>query len=126
MPNLINYQGRVAVGNPPVNFKGSPYGFFKFALVNAAGDTTYWSNDGTSTVGSQLLNEIRLPVTNGLYSVLLGDTSLTGTTAMAAIPVNVWKSSDLHLRVWFDTQAWLRPQPQARFPIPCQSMAAAT
>ena len=47
VPQLINYQGRVAVGT--VNFNGP--GSFKFAFVNAAGTTTYWSNDGTSAAG---------------------------------------------------------------------------
>ena len=36
VPQLINYQGRVAVG--AVNFDGP--GQFKFALVNPAGTTT--------------------------------------------------------------------------------------
>jgi hypothetical protein len=45
VPGILNYQGRVAVGDPPVNFEGS--GAFKFALVNANGTTSYWSNDGT-------------------------------------------------------------------------------
>jgi hypothetical protein len=36
VPQLINYQGRVAVGTAsPVNFNGS--GAFKFALVSATG-----------------------------------------------------------------------------------------
>ena len=38
-------QGRVAVGAPPVNFEGA--GQFKFALVDGAGTTTFWSNDFT-------------------------------------------------------------------------------
>ena len=41
VPQLVNYQGRVAVGS--TNFNGN--GQFKFALVNAAGNTTFWSND---------------------------------------------------------------------------------
>ena len=36
VPQLINYQGRIAVGG--VNFSGS--GAFKFALVDATGTTT--------------------------------------------------------------------------------------
>lgn len=32
VPQMINYQGRVAVGDPAVNFDGT--GLFKFALVN--------------------------------------------------------------------------------------------
>ena len=43
VPQLLNYQSRVTAGG--INFDGT--GAFKFALVNAAGDTAYWSNDGT-------------------------------------------------------------------------------
>ena len=69
VPGILNYQGRVAVGDPPVNFEGS--GAFKFALVNADGTTSYWSNDGTSTAGSQPTASVSLTVTKGLYSCLL-------------------------------------------------------
>lgn len=89
VPQIINYQGRIAVGTPPVNFDGT--GSFKFALVNADGTTTYWSNDPSVAVS--------LAVTKGLYSVLLGDTSLPN---MAAIPPSVFINSDVFLRVWFN------------------------
>src|SRR6185295_3788893 len=61
VPQLISYQGRVAVNG--TNFNGT--GQFKFALVNATGTTTFWSNG---------INTVSLAVSNGLYSVLLGDT----------------------------------------------------
>src|SRR4051812_21467150 len=96
VPQLINYQGRIAVGT--VNYDGS--GAFKFALVNAAGTTTYWSNDGTSTAGSQPTAAVTLTVTKGLYSVLLGDTTIAGMPA--AIPAAVWTNADVRLRVWFN------------------------
>ena len=70
VPQMINYQGRVAVGNPAVNFNGT--GEFKFALVNGEGSASYWSNDGTSTEGSEPTAAVSLTVTKGLYSVLLG------------------------------------------------------
>ena len=95
VPGLLNYQGRVAVGT--VNFDGS--GSFKFALVNAAGDTTYWSNDGTSTTGSEPTAAVSLTVTKGLYSVLLGDTALAN---MTAVPATVFNNTDVRLRVWFN------------------------
>ena len=95
VPQLINYQGRVAVGG--VNFDGS--GQFKFALVDAAGTKTYWSNDGTSTAGSEPVAAVTLTVTNGLYSVLLGDATLPN---MAAIPVDVLDHTELFVRVWFN------------------------
>ena len=95
VPQLINYQGRVAVGT--VNFDGS--GTFKFALVNAAGSTSYWSNDGTSTAGSAPTAAVTLTVTKGLYSVLLGDTTLAN---MTAVPATVFSNADVRLRVWFN------------------------
>ena len=95
VPQLVSYQGRVIVG--ATNFDGT--GQFRFALVNAAGTTTYWSNDGTSTAGSQPTASVALTVAKGLYSVLLGDTALTN---MTAIPASVWSNADVRLRVWFD------------------------
>ncbi len=95
VPQLLNYQGRVAVG--AVNFQGS--GQFRFALVNAAGNVTYWSNDGTSVNGSQPAAAVTLAVTKGLYSVQLGDTSLAN---MTAIPNNVFNNADVRVRVWFN------------------------
>jgi hypothetical protein len=95
VPHLLNYQGRVAVGS--VNFEGT--GQFKFALVNANGSTTYWSNDNTSTAGSQPTAAVALTVTKGLYAVLLGDTALPN---MTAIPASVWTHPDVRLRVWFN------------------------
>ena len=90
VPGILNYQGRVAVGTPAVNFEGS--GAFKFALVD--GDTTtYWSNDGTSSAGSEPATVVSLPVVKGLYSVLPN---------MTAIPASAFSSDDVRLRVWLD------------------------
>ncbi len=94
-PALLNYQGRVAVDS--VNFDGA--GSFKFALVNPTGDTTFWSNDGTSTIGDEPTNAVSLTVTNGLYSVLLGDTEIAN---MTAIDPAAFANPDVRLRVWFD------------------------
>ena len=41
------------------NFDGQ--GAFKFALINAAATTTYWSNDGTSNGGSEPVYNLRMP-----------------------------------------------------------------
>ena len=179
VPNLVSYQGRVAVGG--VNFNGT--GRFKFALVTtknsvqatatatvsggsvtsitltnagagypggftnvtisggsgsgaSAGATTtipngalniilfnggsgytsaptvvidpppapthvatLWSHDGFSFLGSEPLTAVDLLVTKGLYSVLLGDTSVPGITQ--PIPASVWTNADVRLRVWF-------------------------
>lgn len=39
VPQPLNYQGRFAVGTPPVNFDGT--GAFKSALVSGDGSMTY-------------------------------------------------------------------------------------
>ncbi len=96
VPQLVNYQGRVAVGT--VNFEGA--GSFRFALVNAAGTTTYWgSSADTAPADGVPDTAVALTVTKGLYSVLLGDTSVAN---MAAIPASVWTNADVRLRVWFN------------------------
>lgn len=95
VPGLIHYQGRIAVGG--VNFTGS--GQFKFALVNQDGTTTFWSNDGTSTAGSQPTAAVTLPVASGLYSVLLGDSTVVGMTPVSAAGFG---QNDVRLRVWFN------------------------
>jgi hypothetical protein len=176
VPQLINYQGRVAVGG--VNFDGS--GDFKFALVDkgvdanaqatanavnssgfitsynildggsgylvvptviisggggsgaaahaviasgvvtglavdspgsgytstpsvlidppTAGPThiTYWSNDGSSSAGSEPTAAVSIGVAKGLYSVLLGDATLAN---MTTVPSSVFTNESVHLRV---------------------------
>ena len=96
VPQLVNYQGRVAVNG--VNFDGT--GQFKFALVNTNGSVTYWSNNGTSNGGSEPSAAVPLTVTQGLYSLLLGDTALGAN--MTTIPSTVFSNPDVRLRVWFN------------------------
>jgi hypothetical protein len=93
VPGIINYQGRIVDNG--TNFDGT--GLFQFALVDGTGATNYWSNDGTAV--GQPSAAVSLTVMKGLYSVLLGDTTLTN---MAAIPVAVFTNADVRLRVWFN------------------------
>ena len=95
VPPVLNYAGQVAVNGQP--FEGE--GLFKFALVNANGNITYWSNDGTSVNGSEPQASVKVPVSGGLYSLLLGNTAIPG---MGAINPQVFSQhSDAKLRVWF-------------------------
>ena len=92
---VLNYAGQVAVNGEA--FDGN--GLFKFALVNADGTTTYWSNDGTSVDGSEPQASVAVPVNGGLYAVLLGNTAQQG---MGAIDPAVFvQHTDAKLRVWF-------------------------
>ena len=74
-------------------------GFFKFALVNEDGTKSYWSNDGTSTSGSEPQKFVSVSVQGGLYTVLLGNTALQGMSAMD--PAVFAQHTDAKLRVWF-------------------------
>jgi hypothetical protein len=87
VPQIINYQGRVSVAG--TNFDGT--GQFKFALMDASGTQTYWSNG---------VNVVSLTVTKGLYSVLLGDTSIANMASV--IPTSVFTNASIWLRVWFN------------------------
>jgi hypothetical protein len=95
VPQLLNYQGRVVVGS--TNFNGT--GQFKFVLINGTNGQTLWSNDNSGSNGSEPTSAASLSVSNGLYSVLLGDTSIQN---MVAIPFTVFNNSDVRLRVWFN------------------------
>jgi len=103
-PSSFNYAGQVFV-------KGAPYegnGFFKFALVNfdcteaptanASNCQTVWSNDGSSTLGGSPSSAIELIVSNGKFSVNIGDTSVVGRAALDPALLQ----QQLYLRTWFD------------------------
>ncbi|MCP5532743.1 MAG: hypothetical protein H7A48_06190 [Akkermansiaceae bacterium] len=99
-PGVMNHQGRIAVNG--VNHDGDAY--FKFALVTNGGSTSLWSNDGTSTAGSEPAAAVTAPVSKGHYTVMLGDTTLANMTQ--AIPASVFTgNADVSLRLWFSTAA---------------------
>ncbi len=60
---------------------------------------TYWSNDGTSSAGSEPAAAVSASVANGLFTVPLGDTSLANMTALSA---PLFQQTDLKLRIWFN------------------------
>ena len=95
VPPVLNYAGQVAINGEA--FDGN--GLFKFALVNADGTTTYWSNDGTSVDGSEPQASVAVVVNGGLYSILLGNTAQQGMGAID--PALFAQHNDAKLRVWF-------------------------
>ena len=108
-PRMMNFQGRVQVNG--TNFSGA--GKFRFAMVDSGIlfelppprppiwlYQTYWSHDGTSSGGSMPGSVVSVPVVNGLYSVMLGETNLTNMTQ--EIPPGVFTNSAVYMRIWFD------------------------
>ncbi|MCP3670142.1 MAG: tail fiber domain-containing protein [Gammaproteobacteria bacterium] len=96
VPYIINYQGSVKTAG------GMPYdgnGYFKFAIVDLAGTTSYWSNDSTSAVGSEPTASVEIAVSNGLFSVKLGDLSIVNMTT--DLSGTVFDNKGTYIRTWF-------------------------
>ena len=89
----VPHSGHVSVDGTP--FTGS--GSFKFSIVNAS-DSVIWSNDGSTA--QPPTSSIQLTVNNGFYSLHLGDTSLTGMSALPASSLREVEKA--YLRIWFD------------------------
>jgi hypothetical protein len=87
----------VIVNSAGGDYTGSPAISFSQPAANIVAQT-FWSNDGSSSSGGQPTTSVPLPVTKGLYSVLLGDTTLSN---MIALPANVFANPGVWLRVWF-------------------------
>jgi len=87
----------VIVNSAGSGYTGSPTISFSAPAANIVAQT-FWSNDGTSSSGGQPTTSVPLPVTKGLYSVLLGDTTLSN---MTALPASVFANPGVWLRVWF-------------------------
>jgi hypothetical protein len=96
VPYIMNYQGSVkATGGMPYDGNG----YFKFAIVDMAGTTSYWSNDSTSAVGSEPTASVEVAVSNGLFSVKLGDVSITNMTT--DLSGTVFDNTSTYIRTWF-------------------------
>ena len=96
IPYKIDYHGYVTSDGS--QFSGD--GQFKLAIINSDGSTTYWSNDGTSTAGSEPTAAVTKTVTNGVLDITLGDTTLTN---MNALTTSIFtNNSATYLRIWFN------------------------
>ncbi len=95
-PNVLNHQGRIAVNG--VNYNGT--GHFKFAMVNGDGTQTFWANDGNSI--GEPASAVPVAVSNGHYSVALGDPALANMTTPVTATIFA-ANSDVRLRVWFSS-----------------------
>ena len=61
--------------------------------------TTYWSHDGTSSAGGEPASVVPVSVSQGLFTVGLGDTMIPN---MNALPPQVLANPDVRLRMWFN------------------------
>lgn len=117
-PSLVSYQGQLNVSGTPFTGNAS----FKFVIL--CGASSAWSNDGTSAGGSQPTAAITLPVSQGVFSVLLGDPSLS----MIPLTGNLVNScASPTLRVWVDSGTGfeqLSDQPLASSPFALKSAFA--
>lgn len=98
-PEVVSYQGTVVVDGSPYNGTG----FFKFAFVDTTtgdGSSNYWANDGTGS--GQPSQVVPLNVNQGLFDILLGDTSVSGMTT--SVSDTVFSNTNSYLRVWFSKQ----------------------
>lgn len=92
---MFNYQGKVKVGGQPFNATGN----FKFAILNTSGTVTLWSNDGTSTDAQEPQAALSIPVSEGVFNVMIGDP----TAGMQGINSTIFNSrTPLRLRTWFN------------------------
>ncbi|HTV39900.1 MAG TPA: tail fiber domain-containing protein [Candidatus Sulfotelmatobacter sp.] len=117
-----------AVTSITVSYPGSGYTSTPTVTVAAPPPdidyTTYWSNDGTSEDGSEPSSAVSVSVSQGLFTVILGNTALAN---MTAIPASIFNTqTNLQLMIWFNDGvngfALLNP-PQSLTPIPQATFA---
>jgi len=88
--------------------------YMKFVLGDTGGTTAYWSNDGSvaGAVSEPTASQM-VSVEDGIFSIWLGDTDLTG---MAALSSTVFDSGDVYLRVWVsdDNSTFYQQTPDIR------------
>lgn len=87
VPQIITFQGRLTSGGAPV--KGSKS--MRFAIVDN-NNNVVWQNHSSASIS--------VPVNNGVYTVKLGDTSISD---MAPILLdNIDQGLTLNIRVWVE------------------------
>ena len=99
-PAVISYQGVVQAHGLPYNGTG----YFKFTIVDSLtgdGSGNYWANDGQASGEPQAA--VPLTVSDGLFNVALGDTSLEGMSQ--PLDETVFGETNTYLRVWFSQDA---------------------
>ncbi len=101
IPLMLNHQGMIKVGTTP--FTGT--GHFRFAVYSPGANQNIWTNDGSGTGTAEMPdNPVAIPVNDGIYSLGIGDASLSNMSVLSSQVFN-GSEDDLVLRVWFDDQS---------------------
>src|SRR4029077_8303757 len=89
----------ITVNNPGSGSTSTPTGTIAPPPPNTT-HATHGSDDGTSVNGSQPSAAVSVGVSNGLFTVVLGDPTLAN---MTAIPAAIFTTQpNLQLRLWFN------------------------
>jgi len=93
----FKYRGRIAIEGKAFNGVGT----FKFALLDFNGNVL-WANGKVGKTDGIPAGTVQLPVSNGVYSVVLGDQKLN---MPPLAPSLLRRDEPLTLRIWFDDGA---------------------
>ena len=102
VPAVISVKGKVASASGLLNGQG----YFKFALVDQAGTTIIWRNDGTTNLPIPPGDDGEAPdqtaveaqIDKGLFSINLGDESIQN---MSSLDASNFSQDYIYLRIWF-------------------------
>ena len=86
IPQTITFQGRLTESNVPVTATRN----MRFAIVDSTGTTTYWQSNASNT--------IPISVNQGIYTINLGDTSISNMAALTPAILDIVNQT--YLRVW--------------------------
>ncbi len=97
VPKTINHQGLVTVNG--TRFNGT--GLFRFAILDPSTGQNVWTNNNSFVPGPGMPTAaVSITVTDGVYSVELGNTALANMTN--ELPPSAFGNANLSLRIWFD------------------------
>ena len=86
----------ITVTNAGYGYSSSPT--ITISAPQSGNTTTYWSNDGSSMLGSEPNSAVEVNVSEGIFSLLLGDKNLIN---MDPLPASVFTNENVSLRIWF-------------------------
>ena len=89
VPQTMTYQGKLVLQGQP--YSGTAY--MKFAIIDASGTASYWSNDASSVNGSEPTSSWLVTVKDGVFTVQLGE------SPMVLLSSDIF-TGERKLRIW--------------------------